>query len=68
MNELEKAIKSINKGKAADIYGLTIEHILNAGKEAVIYLLVLINHIFHTGDIPELLKTGVLTPCVPCVR
>ena len=34
------------------------------GKEAVIYLLVLINHIFHTGDIPELLKTGVLTTCV----
>ena len=31
MNELEKAIKSINKGKAADIYGLTIEHIFNAG-------------------------------------
>ena len=62
MNELEKAIKSINKGKAADIYGLTIEHILNAGKEAVMYILVLINLIFHTGDIPELLKTGVLTP------
>ena len=62
MNELEKAIKSINKGKAADIYGLTIEHIFNAGKEAVIYLLALINHIFHAGDIPELLKTGVLTP------
>ena len=28
----------------------------------MIYLLVLINHIFHAGDIPELLKTGVLTP------
>ena len=27
----------------------------------MIYLLVLINHIFHAGDIPELLKTGVLT-------
>ena len=38
MNELVKAIKSINKGKAADIYDLTIEHMLNAGKEAVIYL------------------------------
>ena len=63
MNELEKTIKSINKGKAADICGLTIEHILNAGKEAVIYLLVLINHIFHTGDIPEMLKTRILTLC-----
>ena len=61
-NALDKAIKSINKGKAADIYGLTIELILNAGKEAVIYLLVLIIHIFHTGDIPEPLKTGVITP------
>ena len=61
MNELENAIKSINKGKAADIYGLANEHILS-GKDAVPYLLVLINHIFHTGDIFELLKTGVLTP------
>ena len=60
MNELEKALKSINKGKSPDIYGLTMEHKLNAGKDAVVYLLVLINYIFHTGNIPKLLKTNVL--------
>ena len=32
--EILNAIKSINKGKAADIYGVTIEHILNAGEAA----------------------------------
>ena len=59
---LKKAIKSTNTGIAADIYGLTIGHILNVGMYAVIYLLVLINHIFYTRNIAELLKTGVLTP------
>ena len=58
----KKLLNQSTKGKQHDIYGLTIEHILNVGKEAVIYLLVFINHIFHNGDIPELLKTGVLTP------
>ena len=35
LDELEKAIKSLNKGKAADIFGLTIEHIINAGNSAL---------------------------------
>ena len=39
INALDKAIKSINKRKAADIYRLTIEHTrFNAGKEAEIYI------------------------------
>ena len=31
ISELEKSIKSINTGKSADIYNITIEHIINAG-------------------------------------
>ena len=60
--EILNAIKSINKGKAADIYGVTIEHILNAGEAAIDFLQELINQIFNTGEIPDILKTGLLTP------
>jgi hypothetical protein len=31
--EIAKAIRSINRGKSADYHGLTIEHIINAGKD-----------------------------------
>jgi hypothetical protein len=32
-DEIMKAIRSINRGKSADYHGLTIEHIVNAGKD-----------------------------------
>jgi hypothetical protein len=31
--EIAKAIRSINRGQSADYHGLTIEHIINAGKD-----------------------------------
>ena len=31
--EIEKAIRSINRGKSADYHGLTREHIINAGTD-----------------------------------
>ena len=61
-NELNKAIKTLNKGKSPDIYGMQIEHILNAGDTAEQYVLEIINQIFRNGYIPGLLKTGLLTP------
>jgi hypothetical protein len=33
LDEITKAIKSINKGKSADFHGITIEHIIFAGSE-----------------------------------
>jgi hypothetical protein len=36
---LEKSIKSINTGKSADIYNITIEHIINAGEQMITILL-----------------------------
>ena len=50
---LNKAIKSTNKGKSPDIYGMHIEHILNAGEKAEVYLLEIVNQIFMNCDIPE---------------
>jgi hypothetical protein len=35
ISELENSIKSINTGKSADIYNITIEHIINAGEQMI---------------------------------
>ncbi|CAG2232072.1 unnamed protein product [Mytilus edulis] len=60
--EFSNAIKKINKGKSADYYGITIEHIVNAGEIIVILLQSIINEIFQQGYVPDLLKIGLLTP------
>ncbi|CAC5404045.1 unnamed protein product [Mytilus coruscus] len=62
LEELQKAIKSFNKGKSADIYEITVEHILHAGKNLEWFLLNLISIIFKKGKVPEMLKEGLLTP------
>ena len=60
--EIAKAIRSINGGKSADYHGLTIEHIINAGKDIKKLLLLITNEIFRQGRIPETLKAGLHTP------
>jgi hypothetical protein len=35
ISELGKSIKSINTGMSADIYNITIEHIINAGEQMI---------------------------------
>ncbi|CAC5412456.1 unnamed protein product [Mytilus coruscus] len=62
LEELQKAIKSINKGKSPDIYGITVEHILHAGTNLEWLLLNLVNVIFKEGKVPDILKEGLLTP------
>ena len=61
-DEITKAIKSINKGKSADFHGITIEHIIFAGSEMEELLALFINIIFECGEIPEILKMGLLSP------
>ena len=41
--EIAKAIRSINRGKSTDYHGLTIEHIINAGKDIKKLLLLITN-------------------------
>ena len=65
LSELEKSIKSINTGKSADIYNITIEHIINAGEQMITILLQIVNAIFDHGSVPDILKVqnvGLLTP------
>ena len=61
-DEVEKALNSLNKGKAADIFGLTTEHLACASNELIPVLTALLNCIFHVGDLPYSLKLGLLTP------
>jgi hypothetical protein len=44
--EIAKAIRSINRGQSADYHGLTIEHIINAGKDMEKLLLLITNPMF----------------------
>jgi len=60
--ELKDAINSINRRKSADYYNITIEHFLHSEDQIISILLLLINNIFKTGEIPDSLKIGLLSP------
>ena len=62
VSEVKEAISSLNKNKAADIYGIVAEHILYGCKVLLEFLTRIINQLFTFGKIPESLKLGVLTP------
>ena len=62
MQEMKDAIQTINKGKAEDIFGLSIEHFIFAGETFQNFLLKLINTILEYKLIPDILKNGLLTP------
>lgn len=60
--EVAEALGSLNKGKAADIYGLTTEHLVCAFADLIPVLTSLLDGIFRVGDLPNSLKLGLLTP------
>ena len=60
--ELNDAINSINRRKSADYYNITIEHFLYSEDHIISILLLLINNVFKTGEIPDSLKIGLLSP------
>ena len=62
ISEIEKAIRSLNKGKAPDINGLTVEHILYGGQELLEKVATVIQQIFDHEYVPDSLKQGILTP------
>jgi hypothetical protein len=60
--ELTKAISSLNTGKAADLYGITAEHLKNGGTLLNNALLQIMNGILHQRKIPRCMKKGLITP------
>ncbi|VDI25646.1 Hypothetical predicted protein [Mytilus galloprovincialis] len=61
-NDVRKAISTINRNKSADYHNITIEHFIYAGDNILSALTQLINIIFLEGDIPTILKIGLLSP------
>ena len=61
IEELDKAILKLNRGKSGDIFGVTAECILYGGDKLKNLLLKLINLTFEHYSVPDLLKVGTLT-------
>ncbi|VDI59380.1 Hypothetical predicted protein [Mytilus galloprovincialis] len=62
LDTIEKAIKSINKGKAEDVFGISIENVLYAGQQFKLFLHKLINRMLQDRVLPDIIKTGLLSP------
>ena len=60
--DVKKVIQQLKNGKAADYAGLTSEHLKHAADEVAPSITNIINAIFTKAEIPEELKTGILTP------
>ena len=61
-SEISKAIKSLNSGKSADIYGITAEHLKYASPLLAPFLAKLLSDIVNSGKIPSAFKPGFVTP------
>ena len=58
----QQAIDAINRGKAADFHGVTIEHFLNGGPELLQATTEIVNQVFKFGRVTLVLSIGTLTP------
>ena len=56
--QVEKAIAKLNRGKAADYYGVTAEHFQFGGEELLQTTTQIINSLYKYGELTECLKTG----------
>jgi hypothetical protein len=56
--DVSKAVKQLNAGKAADEYDIVAEHLKMAGGVIISYA----TKIFKNTTIPNIFKTGILTP------
>ena len=60
--EINTALSVMKKGKASDVFELTVENILYGEDELLYIIHKIIVAITREGHIPDLLKTGLLTP------
>ena len=61
-DDIEKAFKKINKGKAPGLDGVTIEHLLHSGYTMIRVMTLFYNHIIRIEYIPDIFRTGVQVP------
>ena len=60
--EVRKAIKELNRGKAAEALGITAEHFVYAEDSIIDSLCLLLNKLFETGEVTDTMKIGLVTP------
>ncbi|MES9884421.1 MAG: reverse transcriptase family protein, partial [Sedimenticola sp.] len=61
-SEVIKAVGNLNNGKSADEFGISSEH-LKTGKDVLVpSITVIFNEILTTGNVPEVFKSGIITP------
>ena len=60
--QVREAVESMNRGKAADIHGVTIDHFLHGGNALLQKVTEIINSVFRFGRVTEALTIGSLTP------
>ena len=60
--QVKKAISSLNRGKAADIYGVTAEHFIHGGDALIDTTVGIINSLYRVGELTDCMKVGVITP------
>ena len=56
VEELKKAMAVLNKGKSPDIFGITIEHLLNADEVILDFLLHMYNRMLNDGEVPNVIR------------
>ena len=59
---IQDAIKMLHSGKAADELGLTAEHFKNSPSIVIKFLTICFNTILKDKQIPDIFKTGIVTP------
>ena len=60
--EIRDAVKSLNRGKAPDVYGVAAEHVYYGGQEMLNIIKKLINDILLNHEVPISMKLGILNP------
>ena len=60
--QISDAVKSLNRGKAPDIYGVAADHVYYGGQKTLDAIKTLINDILQNHDAPINMKLGILNP------
>jgi hypothetical protein len=60
-DDVQKSIKSLNKGKAADVLGISAEHIQHGGQTVVQYIFTIFQAMFDLRIVPDEIKEDLLS-------
>ena len=61
---IEVASKSLKQGKAADLDGLTDEHVIYSHPVAFVHLKLLFNILLSHGLVPDSFRKGIIIPSI----